>query len=359
MNASPALPRNPGPSWGYGFLLWADRWWPRWLFQPVLMAGTWVAVGCMPVQRAHSRAYLEVVLGRPARLSEVWRHFFVQVDFLMLELRVGRGAPVRCTLAPENEAAFETLVRSDQPALFGSFHFGGSDLLGYLLGERGRRVSILRLQVSNSAETRLLGERFAGKVSFLWVNDPVNLLFELKAALEAGHSLAMKCDRLEFSAKSEPFHFLGARRPFPFTIYHLALLFDRPVVFCLAVADTVKSELRVFASTVFTPDPAAGRAANVAAARAHFQGVLGQLDSLVRQHPYHWFNFLPLNPAVTAPAQSPGLHQTPASMAARHPPVPPRRDATSLERASAASSAGRVPERAGRVGSTPRANNPA
>ncbi len=299
MTTPSTLPRNPGPSWGYGFLQWADRWWPRWLFQPVLMAGTWVALGFMPVQRAHSRAYLAVVLGRPARLLEVWRHFFVQADFLMLELRVGRGAPVCCTLAPENKAAFEALVSSDRPALFGSFHFGGSDLLGYLLGDRGRRVSILRQQVGNSAETRLLGERFRQQVSFLWINDPVNLLFELKAALEAGHSLAMKCDRLEFSAKSESFHFLGAHRLFPFTIYHLALLFDRPVVFCLAVADTARAELRVFASPVFTPDRLAGREANAEAARRHFQGVLAQLDALVRQHPFHWFNFLPLNPETS------------------------------------------------------------
>ena len=302
MSASFTLRRNPGPSWGCAFLSWADRWWPRWFFRPVLMAGTWVALAFMPVQRAHSRAYLAVVLGRPARLVEVWRHFFAVADFLVLELRVGRGALVRCTLAPDNEAAFETLVRSDRPALFGTFHFGGSDLLGYLLGERGRRVSIIRLRVDNSDETRLLGERFGRQVSFLWINDPVNLLFELKAALEAGVSLALKCDRLEFSAKSEPFEFLGARRQFPFTVYHLAILFDRPVVFCTAVADTVKDELRVFASPVFTPDPAAGREANTQAARAHFQAVLTQLESLVRQHPFLWFNFLPLNPAAPATA---------------------------------------------------------
>ena len=302
MNASTTLRRNPGPSWGCDFLVWADHWWPREVFRPVLMAGTGVALAFMPAQRAHSRAYLAVVLGRPARLTEVWRHFFALADFLVFQLRVGRGAPVRCTLAPENEAAFETLVRSDRPALFGSFHFGGSDLLGYLLGERGRRVSIIRLRVGNSPETHLLGARFARQVSFLWINDPVNLIFDLKAALEAGESLAMKCDRLEFSARAEPFDFLGARRLFPFTIYHLAILFERPVVFCTAVAEARQSELRVFASPVFVPEPAAGRAANTQAARRHFQAVLAQLEALVRAQPYLWFNFLPLNPEVPAVA---------------------------------------------------------
>ncbi|HEX2861269.1 MAG TPA: hypothetical protein VHN79_06500 [Lacunisphaera sp.] len=294
------LPRNPGPSWGYAFLCWAERWWPRWFLRPLLMAGTWIGLARMPVQRRHSRDYLAVVLGRPARLVEVWRHFFAFTEFLMLKLRAAGGAAVRCTLEPENAPAFEALVRSDRPALFGTFHFGCSDLLGYLLSERGRRVTIIRQRVGNSDDTRKLGERFAANVSFLWVNNPATLLFDLKAAIEAGESLALKCDRLEFSAKTEPFQFLGARRMFPFTIYHLALLFDRPVVFCSALPDTVRNELSVVASPVFTPDPAAGRDANLAVARVHFQGVLTQLETLVRAHPFLWFNFLALNPEARA-----------------------------------------------------------
>jgi predicted LPLAT superfamily acyltransferase len=296
MNAPSKFLRNPGPSWGFGFLSWAERWWPRWLFRPLLMAGTWVALAMMPAQRAHSRAYLAVALGRPARLVEVWRHFFAFTESLMLALRAGRGAAVGCSLEPENAAAFEALVRSGRPALFGTFHFGASDLLGYLLSDFGRRVSILRLRVGNSDDTRLLGKRFGDRVSFLWVNDPASLLFDLKTAIEAGESLALKCDRLEFSAKTEPFHFLGARRLFPFTIYHLALMFDRPVVFCLAVPRAADAGLHVFASPVFTPDPAVGREINTREARRHFQAVLTQLETLVRQHPFLWFNFNPLNP---------------------------------------------------------------
>lgn len=302
MTASFTLRRNPGPDWGFAFLCWAERWWPRWFFRPMLMAGTWVGLMFMPVQRAHSRDYLAVVFGRPARIGEVWRHFFSFTDCLMQLLRAGRGATVRCQLAPENEPAFEALVRSDQPALFGTFHFGGSDLLGYLLSDRGRRVSILRLQVENSADTRWLGARFGTHVSFLWVNQPAHLLFELKAALEAGQSLALKCDRLEFSARNEPFKFLGARRLFPFTIYHLAMMFGRPVVFCTAVPDGADVGLRVFSSPVFTPDPTADRDENFRLARAHFQAVLTQLEGLVRQHPFLWFNFLPLNPEAPVAA---------------------------------------------------------
>lgn len=298
MSAAPQFSRNPGPSWGFAFLLWAERWWPRWLFRPALMAGTWVGLAFMPDPRRHSRDYLRVVLGRPPRLQEVWRHFFAFTESLMLRLRVGHGFSVRGQLAPENSDDFNRLIASGRPALFGTFHFGDSDLLGYLLGPLGCRVSLVRLRVGNSADTAALGQRYAEHVSFLWVNDPANLLFELKAALESGASVAMKCDRLEFSARAEPFQFLGARRLFPFTIYHLAVLFHRPVNFCVAVSGDTPEALTIYASPLFEPDAAAGTAENLAAARVHFQGVLTQLETLVREDPFLWFNFTPLNPAV-------------------------------------------------------------
>jgi predicted LPLAT superfamily acyltransferase len=301
MNPPPAAPRNPGPNWGFRFLLWAEQWWPRWIFQPVLMAGTWVAVACMPAQRAHSRAYLTVALGRPPRLTEIWAHFQAFSESIVLKLRAARGVSVHCQLAPENREEFETLARSTRPALFGTFHLGWSDLLGYLLSDWDRPVSVLRTRVGNSDDTRLLGERFGGKgVSFLWVNDPANFLFELKDALQAGQSLALKCDRVDFSARTEVFEFLGARRVFPFTIYFLAVLFDRPVCFCLGLPGGQPDTLCVVASPVFTPDPGLGRTENLAAGHAHFQGVLRQLEAVLHRQPELWFNFQPLNPVAPA-----------------------------------------------------------
>lgn len=303
MSAPATLPRNPGPSWGYTFLMWAERTWPRGLFGLAVGAGAWAGVALLPAQRAHSRAYLAEALGRPPRLREIWRHFHAFAEFLVLKLRIGRGTAVSCAIAPDNREAFEALMASGRPALFGAFHFGASDLLGFLLGERGRRVSIIRLRVGNSDDVRLLGRRYSERVSILWINDPANLLFDLKAAMEAGESLALMCDRIEYSARAEPFDFLGRRRLLPFTIYHLAVLFDRPVAFCAAVPAESGDALALVASPVFTPQPSAGRDANLQAARAHFQAVLRQMETLVRQHPELWFNFVPLNPEAPAPSR--------------------------------------------------------
>ena len=299
MSTSDPRPRNPGPSWGFWFLQHADHWLPRWLFRAGLMLGTWVALPFMGAQRRHSREYLALVLNRTPRLLEVWRHFFAFADFLMVKLRVARGVPHHCRLDPAHGPAFDALVDSGRPALFGTFHFGDSDLLGFLLGGRGRPLAMIRQQVGNSDDTRWLGRLFGQWVSFIWINDPSSLPFALKEAVEAGHSLAMQCDRLEFSSKAEPCHFLGRTRLFPFTIYHLALLFDLPVVFCVGVPES-NAATTVVASPVFMPD-GAGREANLRRARGHFQAVLTQLETLVRQHPLLWFNFLPLNPEPGPP----------------------------------------------------------
>jgi predicted LPLAT superfamily acyltransferase len=108
----------------------------------------------------------------------------------------------------------------------------------------------------------------------------------------------MQCDRL-YAARVEPFEFLGARRSFPFTIYHLAVMFGRPVMFCWGVPDGAGGT-RIHASRLFRPDAALSRETNLTHGRQHFQSVLARLETLVRQHPMLWFNFLPLNPEVTA-----------------------------------------------------------
>jgi predicted LPLAT superfamily acyltransferase len=163
---------------------------------------------------------------------------------------------------------------------------------------------MVRLRMGNAAETAQLGRLFGQWITFIWVDKPESMLFALKDAVASGGSLAMQCDRTEFTSKTEYFEFLGARRQFPFTIYHLALLFERPVIFCIGLPGATRDETVLHSSTTFVPDGSLGRAANLQRAREHFQGVLLHLESLVRQCPQLWLNFLPLNP-VAPPSTDP------------------------------------------------------
>ena len=291
--------RNPGPSWGYRFLRLADRWVPEPLFRPARAFGTAVALLNMREQRRHSRAYLRAILGRKPSTREVFRHFFAFEEMLMLKLRVADGRPHRGVLGP-GCADFRRFLDTPEDALLGTFHVGHSDLVGFLFGgQEQRRVSMVRLRVGNSHDVEKLGATFGRWVSFVWVNEGENLLFALKDAITAGGALALKCDRLEHSSRAEPFQFLGARRLFPFTIYHLAIIFGRPVYLCVGVPGA-PGESVIHSSPRWLPDPALSRARNLESARAHFQAFLDLVESLLRANPYLWFNYRPLNPEAPA-----------------------------------------------------------
>ncbi len=311
-------PRNPGPSWGYAFLSRADAVLPRPIFDGLLGLGAAVAVACMPAERRHSRDYLRVILGRPPTAREIWRHFQAFAQTLMVKLRVAEGRPHRCQPGPGCEE-FLALMKTGRPALLGTFHIGRSDLLGFLLGQFSRRVYLIRLKMENSRDTRRLAEQFSRWVTFIWVNETDNLLFALKDAVQSGDSVAMECDRPGYSAKLEAFEFLGRRRLFPFSIYHLALIFRLPVVLCVGVPAGPDESL-VHGSPVFEADDAS-REANLERARRHFQAFLVRIEALLRETPWLWFNFLPLNPEVPAGVPGrpggPALPQTVAAAEAR------------------------------------------
>lgn len=301
--------RNPGPSWSYAFLRRIDTLLPDALLTPLFGFGTWVAVAVLSKQRRDSRTYLSAIFGRKAHLHEVWRHFSTYAQVMMARIRAAEGSAHDCV--PHTGCdAFSELLTSQRPALLGTFHFGNSDLLGFLLGKFRRHVHMIRLRVGNSRDTQRLSHRFADWVTFVWVNEAENMLFALKDAAQSGGSIAMMCDRVEHSSKVEAFHFLGARRLMPFTIYHLALMFRMPVAFCLSVPGKANQSL-IHASPVFEPDDAS-KEANIARARAHFQAFLHQLESLLRANPYLWFNRLPATQSLTAPAPAPRVAVQPA-----------------------------------------------
>ncbi len=297
MALDPKKPRrNPGPSWGFAFLNRADDLLPRSVFDAVLAVGTAVALPMMSDRRRHSRDYLRVALGREPNMRDLYRHFHAFAKLLIRRLRVSRGLVLKVDIAPGADAEAIQFLKTTHQALFGSFHFGHSDLLGFLLTDSGRKVAMVRTRMGNSPDTDSLAKTFSSRVNFVWVNDPSMALFAIKEAIDLGQSVAMQCDRVEFSSRLEPFQFLGARRHFPFTIYHLSLLFGLPVIFCFGMA-TKGGGTIVYSSPVFR---AVGtKALDLPAARAHFQAVLVQLESLLGQDPYLWFNFLPLNPVVT------------------------------------------------------------
>ena len=199
---------------------------------------------------------------------------------------------------------FTTLMRSNRPALLGTFHFGNSDLLGFVLGQFQRHVFMVRYRLGNPRFLHRLAAQMGAGVTMIWVDEGKEILFGLKKALERGGTVVMKCDNVGDAAKLEAFEFLGTRRWFPFTIYRLGILFQRPVTFCVSLS-TGPDRSIVIGFPVFEPGPGT-KAENLERARAHFQSVLAKIEELLHANPHLWHSFRPLNPEAKrlTPAQS-------------------------------------------------------
>ena len=229
---------------------------------------------------------------------DVWRHIRAYTDYLILRLGICNGEEPKVRFAPGQGDDLRASLAGKKAALYGTMHLGHSDLIGFYLGQLGGRVHMVRKKVGNSEDIDRLAERYGQSVSFIWINDWSRLVLAMNDALRAGCSLALQCDRPEYSSKKEGFEFFGERRLFPFTIYHLSIMHGLPVVMSFAVPaeeDPMVTEVHVL--PLFHPQPGQEhRAENFAAARGHFQEFLRRLETQLRRTPFEWFNFTPLNP---------------------------------------------------------------
>ncbi|RKX33945.1 MAG: hypothetical protein DRP71_08685 [Verrucomicrobia bacterium] len=285
-------PRNPGPSWGFALIRFFNRWTPEPIFGFLLHLGATVAVPLLPARARASRNFLSTVMDRPAAWADVRRHFIAFADFLVLRFRTAGGRPHQCVLDPEKAGDFMERVSGADPLLFGTFHLGHSDLLGFWLTDFDRSIRMVRVRTGNSDDLKWLHQRYSGKVDFIWANDPADIPFSIRDAIENGHSVAMKCDRTEFSSRTAIFDFLGLKCVFPVTIYHLSLLFRLPVILAFGLDDGFGGT-RIVSLPAFVPG-ASERSEELERAHLHFQRALRLAEDIIRGDPCQWFNFEPL-----------------------------------------------------------------
>ena len=293
--------RNPGPEGGYGWIAFSLRHMPGWFNRIGMDIGAWIAWATLPSQRACSRQYLRLALGREPSARDVWRHFRAYTEYFIQRLKICAGGEPDIRFAAGEGDELRAWIGQGRAALYGTMHIGHSDLLGFLMANIGGHVHMVRKKVGNSDDVGWLAKRYAGGVSFIWINDWSRLVLAMNDALRAGCSLAMQCDRAEYSSKLEPFDFFGRRLLFPFTIYHLGIMHGLPVGLSYAVSpEEEPGAVIVHMPPMFHPRPGhEQRAENFAAARVHFQAFLALVERQLRRTPYVWFNFTPMNPPCT------------------------------------------------------------
>ncbi|MFA5258054.1 MAG: hypothetical protein WC360_07885 [Opitutales bacterium] len=266
---------------------------PRPIFYALVNIGALIAMLCMKRQREASFEYLRTITGREPTWRDQWKHFASFAQSLITRLIAGKQKNVRLIHPSGHGDQFMELVRSGAQVLYGTFHIGCPDLLGFSLADGYCPISMIRLKVGNSHDVERFTRHYKGLgLNLIWVNNPQDVIFGINAAIRRKDSIAMQCDRVDYSSRNESFLFIGARRIFPFTIYHLSAIYRLPVAFC--VSFNTPEGIVTHAPAPFHPEGTKKEV--LRKGKKHFQQVLREVETLLTDYPYQWFNFDCLNP---------------------------------------------------------------
>lgn len=254
-------------------------------------------------ERRASRAYLNRVLHRPARLTDVLRHFhcFAKVAADRVYFLGGRAdrIPARFVIDP----ALHELTASGRAGVVLAAHFGSFDaarVLGPRLG--GVRLRIVLDKGVNARFMAVLAD-IEPEFHRLIIDagqSAVALGLAVGDALRGGDWVGFLADRRRAHDRVLPLNFLGETAWFPQGPFIVASLFRAPLiaVFCRLTDGGYEIHCEVLRQSM---DAARGERQTAVAAAMELY--VARLESHVEACPIGWFNFFDFwaPPTTTTP----------------------------------------------------------
>lgn len=243
-------------------------------------------------ERRASRAYLARVLGRPAKLSEVARHFhtFAAVTLDRVFFLAGREDSFDIRLHGV-DVLHQAMERGRGVLLVGA-HAGSFEALRAVSMRRPDAVVRMVLDAGHSpilsSILSSLNPAVAGSII-----DPrqsgVAVALEIGSALQRGELVTMLADRERPGQDRVGAAFLGSEAALPVAPWQIAAVTHVPVVFCIGLyGGGDRYDLHF---EMLTDGLVVDRRARRQQLQAAAQAFANRLEHYVRQAPYNWFNF--------------------------------------------------------------------
>lgn len=238
----------------------------------------------------NSRIYLTRVLGRRARLADVFRHY----------LTFGACVLDRVFLLNDEIEQFDITIHGEEIVreihargggciLFGA-HFGSFEV-ARAVGRRERNVPISLLMYEENARkirAALAAINPALETEVIGLGR-LDSLIAVADRLNRGHFIGVLADRNVDGKDLVRYDFLGASAAFPQGPFRVAMLLQRPVVLMIGIYRGGRS-YEVFFETLVEGPTARPRDAN-----AWLNDVMGRYVARLEHHcrtaPFNWFNF--------------------------------------------------------------------
>ena len=250
-----------------------------------------------PRARSASREYLGRVLGRKARLGDLFRHYHSFAAVLLDRVFLLNDEFARFEVRVHGADLFEEAMGEGGGCVLLSAHLGSFEVARAGGRTKGMRIRMLTYEENArnvGAVLRAVNPRLQDDVIPLGRLDS---MLEVEAALARGEVVGMLADRTfgEEGKMSRAMpgamrcQFLGRPALFPTGPIRIGIILNRPVLLLFGVyrgANRYEVHIERFAA----PDEARRRSRD-AAVDELLRRYVGRLEHYCRVAPYNWFNF--------------------------------------------------------------------
>jgi lauroyl/myristoyl acyltransferase len=290
--------------------VYGPEWWKRYS-PPLIAAIIFALVGSnrrgaiANMRRVHETAGA----ARPAlaalRMFAQFAHCLTET----MEYYGPRPRPIRLEL-PARDPLRETLQQGSG-AVIVTGHFGNWDVAGKLLREYGRPINmVMAREINTSTRDYVQRAREAAGVNIIYSDSSVFSSLNMVRALRRNEIVALQLDRMLGGERCHRLPFFGAPAGFPTGPFALARVARAPLI----VVFVPRLGTRHYAIRVAGPFAISGPRRDQGALHQVMQEVVGVFESVVREFPAQWFQFLPFwpHPGATSAQTSPGEHHEPS-----------------------------------------------
>jgi predicted LPLAT superfamily acyltransferase len=240
--------------------------------------------------RAASRAWLTRVLGRPATLGDVYRHYHTFAVTLLDRVYLLAGRWDYFDVRLHGDAALRAIVaRGTGCVLLGS-HLGSFEALrAAALFDAHWPLAMLMDNANAQKAARAFAAVNPDLAEMIIEAGTPDSLIRAKERLDAGALLGILGDRVRPGDKAVPCPFVGGTMRLPEAPYLIAAVLGAPVVLCFALyrgGRRYDLHFEVFRDPLELP-----RADRTAAVAALAREYAARLEHYARSAPYNWFNF--------------------------------------------------------------------
>jgi predicted LPLAT superfamily acyltransferase len=243
-----------------------------------------------PASRAASRDYLARVLGRPARLADLYQHVFSFAATIHDRVYLLNNRFDLFDISVEGDALMRELLADGRGVFLIGAHMGSFEVMRAL----GRSHAGLNVAMAMYEENARKLNQILAAISPMAQQDVIGLghvdsMLKISATLEQGTPVGMLADRRFGGDATRTLAFLGADADLPLGPFRMAAILRRPVVFMAGLyLGGNRYQIHFEQLADFSALQAGQR-------QAAIDQAMGRYTELLERHcrlfPYNWFNF--------------------------------------------------------------------